>query len=268
MRDTGEERLSGLVTLTTDMGLSDGYVGAMKGIVLEINPIATVIDIAHDVPPGDIVHGAFVLSTSVPYFPQGTVHVAVIDPGVGSAERRPVAIEAAGQYLVGPDNGLFSLVLSGDCRVVELTSEAFRLPEVSATFHGRDIFAPAAAHLSLGAHLDELGSEVFDPVLLELLTVKEAGGELHGSVIHIDRYGNLITNIRPSCLKGRYISRVKIGGLEVEGIRRSYSEVGCGEALALWGSSSFLEVAVNRGRAQDLAMVGRGADVTATLAKG
>jgi S-adenosylmethionine hydrolase len=248
MRDVGEERLSGLITLTTDMGQSDGYVGAMKGIVMEINPIATIIDIAHEVPPGDIMHGAFVLSTSVPYFPQGTVHVAVVDPGVGSADRRPVAIEAAGQYLVGPDNGLFSLLLSGDCRVVELTAESFRLPEVSATFHGRDVFAPV--------------------VLLELLTVKDSGGELHGSVIHVDHYGNLITNIRPSCLKGRSILRVKAGGLEVKGVKRSYSEVECGEALALWGSSSFLELAVNRGRAQERAMVGRGADVTATLATG
>lgn len=265
MRSGSEERVSGLVTLTTDMGLADGYVGAMKGVVMEINPIARLVDVAHDVPPGDVIHGAFVVATAAPFFPQGTVHVGVVDPEVGSADRRPIAIEVAGQYLVGPDNGLFSLLLSGDCRVVELTSREFRLPEVSATFHGRDVFAPAAAHLSLGAPLENLGPEVFDPVLLDLLRVKEEGDELHGSIVHIDRYGNLITNIRPSCLKGRSVAEVRVGELRVTGLKRSYCEVSCGEPLALWGSSGYLEVAVNRGRASERAMVGRGACVFAEL---
>jgi S-adenosylmethionine hydrolase len=247
------------------MGLADGYVGAMKGVVLEVNPLATVIDIAHDIPPGDVVHGAFVLSTAIPFFPQGTVHIAVVDPDVGSAERRPIAVEVAGQYLVGPDNGLFSLLFSGDCKAVVLSSQAFRLPEVSATFHGRDIFAPAAGHLSLGAPIGELGQEIYDPVMLELLTVKDLGDQLHGSVIHIDRFGNMITNVKPSHLKSRGIDRVKIGELEVEGIKGSYCEVGCGEPLALWGSSSCLEVAVNRGKASERALVGRGARVVVAL---
>lgn len=265
MQPLEEGRLSGLITLTTDMGLSDGYVGAMKGVVLEINPLAGIVDIAHDIPPGDIIHGAFVLSTAVPFFPQGSVHVAVVDPNVGSVNRRPIAVEVAGQYLVGPDNGVFSLLLSGDCRAVQLSSQAFRLPEVSATFHGRDVFAPAAAHISLGAPVEELGQEIFDPVLLELLTVKDMGNELHGSVIHIDRFGNLITNIKPSNLRGRAISRVRIGELEVEGVKRSYCEAGCGEPLALWGSSSYLELAINRGKASERSLVGRGARVIAQL---
>ena len=253
------------ITLITDFGLRDGHVGAMKGVVLEVNPLATLVDIAHDIPPGDIIHGAFVLSTAIPFFPQGTVHVAVVDPDVGSADRRPIAVEVAGQFLVGPDNGLFSLLFSGDCRAVVLSSQAFRLPEVSATFHGRDIFAPAAGHLSLGAPIEELGQEIFDPVMLELLTVKDLGDELHGSVIHIDRFGNLITNIKPGNLKGRSIVSAKIGELEVSGVKGSYYEVGCGEPLALWGSSSCLELAVNRGKASDRALVGRGARAILTL---
>jgi len=265
MFSSGEGRLSGLITLTTDMGMADGYVGAMKGVVLEVNPLAAVIDIAHDIPPGDVVHGAFVLSTAIPFFPQGTVHIAVVDPDVGSADRRPIAVEVAGQYLVGPDNGLFSLLFSGDCRTVVLSSQAFRLPEVSATFHGRDIFAPAAGHLSLGAPIGELGQEIYDPVMLELLTVKDLGGELHGSVIHIDRFGNMITNVKPANLKGRPIARVRIGELEVSGVKGSYCEVGCGEPLALWGSSACLEVAVNRGKANERALVGRGARVVVAL---
>jgi S-adenosylmethionine hydrolase len=247
------------------MGMADGYVGAMKGVVLEVNPLATVIDVAHDIPPGDVIHGAFVLSTAIPFFPQGTVHIAVVDPEVGSADRRPIAVEVAGQYLVGPDNGLFSLLFSGDCLAVALTSQAFRLPEVSSTFHGRDIFAPAAGHLSLGAPIEELGQEVYDPVMLELLTVKEQGAELQGSVIHIDRFGNIITNIKPANLRGRKVASVRTGELEVRGIKRSYYEVECGEPLALWGSSSCLEVAVNRGRANERALVGRGARVVVTL---
>ncbi len=260
-----EKRLSGLVSLTTDMGGADGYVGAMKGVILEINPFASLIDIAHDIPGGDVVHGAFVLATAVPFFPQGTVHVAVVDPEVGSSERRPIAVEVAGQYLVGPDNGLFSLLLSGDCRVVRLSSRAYRVPEVSATFHGRDIFAPAAAHLSLGAPLADLGEEVLDPVLIELLAIVDSRRELQGSVIHIDHYGNLITNVRPSNLKGRAIAAVEVGELKVAGVKSSYCDVGCGEPLALWGSSGFLEVAVNRGRAQERALVGRGARVRVFL---
>jgi len=139
------------------------------------------------------------------------------------------------------------------------------MEDVSATFHGRDIFAPAAAHLSLGAPVTDLGEEVYDPVLLDLLTVKEVGNELQGSVIHIDRFGNLITNIKPAHFKGRRASLVRVGELEVEGLRRSYCDVGCGQPLALWGSSSCLEVAVNRGRANERALVGRGARVTVKL---
>lgn len=265
MLSSGEGRMSGLITLTTDMGMADGYVGAMKGVVLEVNPLATLIDIAHDIPPGDVIHGAFVLSTAIPFYPQGTVHIAVVDPEVGSADRRPIAVEVAGQYLVGPDNGLFSLLLSGDCRAVVLTSQAFRLPEVSSTFHGRDIFAPSAGHLSLGAPIEDLGQEIFDPVMLELLTVKDQGDELHGSVIHIDRFGNLITNVKPTHLKSRCIDSVRVGELDVSGIKKSYCEVGCGEPLALWGSSSCLEMAVNRGKASERALVGRGARVIVRL---
>lgn len=257
--------MSAVITLTTDMGYADGYVGAMKGVILEICPEATVVDIAHDIPAGDVACGAFVLATAVPYFPQGSVHVAVVDPEVGCSARRPIAMESSGQYFVGPDNGLFSLVCSRDCRTVALSSKEFHLSEVSFTFHGRDIFAPAAAHLTMGSAFDSLGSVVHDPVLLDLLTVKDTGTELMGSVIHVDRFGNLITNLKPSRLKDRTITKVRVGDLEVLGLKRSYSEVKAGEALALWGSLGYLELGVNRGRADKLAHAGRGAPAVLTV---
>jgi S-adenosylmethionine hydrolase len=257
--------MSQVITLTTDMGYADGYVGAMKGVILEFNPEATIVDIAHDVPPGDVAHGAVVLATAAPYFPQGSVHVAVVDPGVGSAARRAIAMESAGQYFVGPDNGLFSLLCSGDCKAVELSSEGARLRVVSTTFHGRDIFSPAAARLSLGFPLNGLGPDVHDPVLLDLLAVKDSPGELRGSVMHVDRFGNLITNLKPLLLKGRSVVRVRVGDLEVRGIRQTYSEVSPGEPLALWGSLGYLELGVNRGRADELARARRGTPVVLTL---
>lgn len=257
--------MSSVITLTTDMGYADGYVGAMKGVILEISPRATVVDIAHDIPAGDVAYGAFVLATAVPYFPQGSIHVAVVDPEVGSTARRAIAMESSGQYLVGPDNGLFSLLCSRDCRTVSLSSKDFHLSEVSFTFHGRDIFAPAAAHLAEGSAFDSLGTTVHDPVLLDLLTVKDTGTELLGSVIHVDRFGNLITNLKPLRLKGRTIVNVSVGDLEVRGLKRSYSEVKPGEPLALWGSLGYLELGVNRGRADKLAHAGRGAPAVLTF---
>jgi S-adenosylmethionine hydrolase len=210
MPSGGEELMSAVITLTTDLGYADGYVGAMKGVILETNPGATIIDIAHDIPRGDVVHGAFVLATAVPYFPGGSVHVAVVDPDVGSPARRAIAMETSGQYLVGPDNGLFSLLCSRDCRTVLLSSKDLHLSEISFTFHGRDIFAPAAARLLLGSVFDRLGPPVHDPVLLDVLTVKDTGTELHGSVMHVDRFGNLITNLKPLRLKERTVTRVKL----------------------------------------------------------
>jgi len=257
--------MTNVITLTTDMGCADGYVGAMKGVILEMSPGATIVDIAHDIPHGDVVHGAFVLATAVPYFPAGSIHVAVVDPEVGSPARRAIAMETSGQYLVGPDNGLFSLLCSKDCVTVSLSPKDLHLSQISFTFHGRDIFAPAAARLSLGHMLKDMGPTVPDPVVLDLLTVKDGGTELHGSVIHVDRFGNLITNLKPSRLKDRTVTGVRVGDLEVLGMKQSYSEVESGEPLALWGSLGYLELAVNRGRADELAGAGRGTPAIVTV---
>ena len=189
--------MSSLITLTTDFGTRDGYVAAMKGIMLTISPSANLIDVSHQITPQDVMEAAFVLRSVVDHYPQGTVHLAVVDPGVGT-DRRAIALEHRGSYFVGPDNGLFSLVLEEDApeRVVVLDRPGFwRDPSTSSTFHGRDIFAPVAAHLASGRNLEDVGSPTdrLTPLHWALPTIDEHG--VQGWVVHIDRFGNCITNI-------------------------------------------------------------------------
>lgn len=254
-----------IVTLLTDFGTADYFVGAMKGAVLGANPEARVVDITHEVPPYDVEAGAFTLRAAFETFPEGTVHVAVVDPGVGSA-RRGVAVEGRGHTFVGPDNGLFGHVYerARPCRVFHLTNPSFFRREVSPTFHGRDIFAPVAGALSRGVRADELGPEVFDFVRLPAASVERAAdGTLVGSVIHVDRFGNLITNITREGVSDEAVARgarLVIAGREVRRFRRFFAEDagGFGEPFALWGSAGLLEVAVFRDSAARLLGVGRG----------
>ena len=255
-----------IITLTTDFGLDDGYVASMKGAILSINPQVTIVDVTHQVPPQDILYGAYVLSTAYPYFPPGSIHVAVVDPGVGSA-RRAVAVAVGGRYCVGPDNGVLSLALGGidggqkqnnlfetaECPLppgsvaVELTDPRFHLPEVSATFHGRDIFAPAAAHLSSGVAIESLGPRV--ETLRRLLVASPAigeGGAVEGAIVHIDGFGNATTNIRREHMTTDKVE-VRAGSVTLHGLSPSYA-AGDG-AVALWGSTGCLEVAVSNGNA-------------------
>ncbi|WP_013325462.1 SAM hydrolase/SAM-dependent halogenase family protein [Gloeothece verrucosa] len=241
-----------IVTLLSDFGLQDGYVGVIKGVIAQINPSLKTIDITHQIPPQDLVAARFCLMNAYAYFPRGTVHVAVVDPGVGS-ERRGVAIQFSGGYLVGPDNGLFSGVLSLSPAVaaVELThSEYWRTVQASTTFHGRDIFAPVGAYLASGIALQMLGTviDIESLVPLPLVDLEFSDLGLRGCIQYIDIFGNLITNIPASAVEGKNWSvRVK---QRVISRGKTYSDVDLGQLVSLIGSHNWVEIALNGGNAQ------------------
>jgi S-adenosylmethionine hydrolase len=257
--------MGAIITMTTDFGLADGYVGAMKGVVLGINPGAELVDISHDIPPQDIARAAYVLGTAAPFFPAGTVHLVVVDPGVGT-ERRAIVVRTPGADFVAPDNGVLSYVLQpylarpAGARRKKLKAvtglEAFAITEahfwrspVSRTFHGRDIFAPVAAHLSLGIAPSRFGEPVD---ALEVLPLprpsRSPDGTLAGIIQHIDSFGNLITNIRGRDLPvGRGDITVEVAGELIRGLSRTYIE-GAG-LLALVGSNDYLEISLKGGNA-------------------
>ena len=238
----------GIITLTTDFGAGDHYVGVMKGVIAGINPSAVVIDITHGIEAYNIAEAAFKLHASYSYFPEGTIHVAVIDPGVGSA-RRAIAAEAAGYRFVGPDNGVFSMIFdkSGADQVVEIRNPEFMLSTVSATFHGRDIFAPAAAHLSKGIALEELGDVLTSYESLDIQEAHDGGDVMTGKAIYADRFGNLITNIPGAVVADSCI--IRAGDVTINSLSVSYTDGKEGELIALVGSSGFLEISVNKGSA-------------------
>jgi len=246
---------AGIVTLTTDFGLTDPYVAMMKGVIYSINPDARLVDITHQVRAGDVFHGAGLINETFGFFPMGTVHVAVVDPGVGS-NRRPLGLESEGHFFIGPDNGLFWPVMEDHqvTRLIHLTEERYFLHPVSHTFHGREIFAPAAAHLSLGADLGLMGHALLNPARLDLPRPKKRGDTLHGEVIRVDNFGNLITNISRGELALFIQSArpvIKLGALVIENVGQTYADMEKGEILALINSSGLLEIAVNQGRASD-----------------
>ncbi len=253
---------SSVITLTTDFGLGDPYVGVLKGVILTINPLAVIIDLSHQVKPGGVIHGAAVLREAHPYFPRGAIHVAVVDPGVGG-KRRPILVVAKNSLFIGPDNGIFWPIIGTleDKKIYHLTNRKYFLDPISNTFHGRDIFAPAAAHLSMGVHPAQMGHVINDPVEFDFPAPSQREDILTGQVIRVDHFGNLITNIRGEDL-GRLVKRgepvISVGDLTVEGLQKTYSSVAKGGALALIGSSGFLEISVNLGRACDRAGVDGG----------
>lgn len=246
----------GTISLLTDFGLSDPYVGIVKGVILGINPRARLVDITHQVPPGSVLDAAFILLQAYAFFPEGTVHIAVVDPGVGG-RRRPIAVQTRGHLFVGPDNGLFWPIVdrSPSCRIVHLQEAHYFLPKISETFHGRDIFAPVGAHLSMGLDIGRLGSSIDDPTSLAIPCPEEIDHTLKGQVMRVDHFGNLITNIHGETLReflGRSRAVFRIGMIRIEGIRRTYSDMAPGEATALIGSAGYLEISVNLGRACEL----------------
>jgi S-adenosylmethionine hydrolase len=234
----------------------------MKGVMLSIHPEVRIVDIAHEIPPRDIGEAAFVLRESCPYFPAGTIHVAVVDPGVGS-ERRAIIVETERYCFVGPDNGLFGTVCEAEAvrRVVAITNRDLMRPEVSATFHGRDVFAPAAAHLAKGVAVSAFGPEVSDWVRLELPEPKIEGARLLGRVVRVDRFGNAITNVSEEAFRafaGDGAFEIGVGVVRLREIVRSYASVSEGEPLTLFGSSGVLEVSINGGPASDVLGIKRG----------
>lgn len=250
-----KEKRSGIVTLITDFGWQAEYAGAMKGAILSVNPRCRIVDITHEVPPGDILRASFVLGNTYPYFPAGTVHLAVVDPGVGT-ERRPLAIGKNGHFFVGPDNGVFTAVLAapGECAGYEIARKEFFRRPLSATFHGRDLFGPAAGRLSLGLPARSFGPRVRDFARLEFPRAERRGGRIAGRILWADSFGNLITNIRreehePALAEGGW--RITGKGWRIERLSRTYGEARPGEPLALFGSAGYLELAVNRGRAAE-----------------
>jgi S-adenosylmethionine hydrolase len=240
-----------IVTLTTDFGSRDPYAAAMKGAIFSVDRTLTVVDLTHEIPPQGIYEGSLFLAGALTYFPKGTVHVAVVDPGVGT-ERHPIALRAGGHVLLCPDNGLATFFLRDrlldEARVI--SNPAYIAERVSPTFHGRDIFAPAAAHLASGANFADIGDEIDTVTMLDLLspTGDEFKG-IEGEIIHIDRFGNCVTNIYTATLKGATPVSVRVGRSRRLRICRTYGDAPFGEPLALFGSSGLLEIAVNGGNA-------------------
>lgn len=240
-----------IVTLTTDFGIKDHYVGAMKGAMLSINPDVVIVDITHQIPPQNIFSGALALRNFYRYFPEGTIHVAVVDPGVGNG-RKPIALEADGYIFIGPDNGIFTFICreSKSVKVFEISNSKYVLPNVSNTFHGRDIFGPAAAHISLGTSPESLGNRIKKSVMISIKQPKILSDEIIGEFIYVDSFGNLISNIPTELIKPG--SRIYVGKKMINGISKSYADGQKGELIAIIGSSGLLEISVTQGRASNV----------------
>ena len=262
-----------MITLLSDFGLRDPYVAEMKAVILTICPGAKIVDITHEISKFDIRMGAFVLASAAPYFPRDTVHVAVVDPGVGT-KRRPIIIESSRGLYVGPDNGLLILAAQeGMKRVYHITNEDFMLPGVSRTFHGREIFSPVGAYLSKGINPSEFGPEISDFVWPSYVKTRFSEGKVFGEVLHIDDFGNIITNISTSWLNkieategGLLVVNV---GEKTEVLRfcKAYGGVSVETPLAIVGSSNFLEISVNQGNAAEFFGARTGDPVQVSLAK-
>jgi len=262
-------RPNGIITLTTDFGRTDSYVGSMKGVILGINPDARLVDITHAIGPQDTTQAAYILKTFYDYFPPGTIHLVIVDPGVGS-ERRAIALQTPEQIFVAPDNGILTEAWHAararwgpeDCVVVELAERRFWRDRVSFTFHGRDIFAPVVAHLSVGVALLSLGPRL---LAINELTFEQPtrgrSGELVGRIIHVDHFGNCITNITPQHLELLGASQdlvVTIIDQRISGLQQTYADSSVGALVALIGSSDHLELAVRNGNAAQTLGVGIG----------
>ncbi len=243
-----------IITLLSDFGLRDPFVGIMKGVILSRAPGVRLVDLTHEIPPQDIRAGGLALRQAVPYFPRGTIHLAVVDPGVGSA-RRILAAQAHEQFFVAPDNGLLSPILAGDpqTRAVSAERPDLCLPGTCGTFHGRDILAPLAAALAGGQTLEELGPAVGDWATFALPAPQVTLGEVRGEISFSDRFGNLTTNIEPRHLEQARLrpgqAAVHLGGVFLAGISTHYAAVATGQAVALFNSSGALEIAVRNGNA-------------------
>ena len=254
-----------IITLTTDFGTSDAYVGIMKGVILSINPNAQIVDLTHAIPPQDIYEAAFSTYAAHSYFPKGTIHIIVVDPGVGS-DRQAIVSRTDNAFFVCPDNGVLSYLLQSveneggpPIDSVVIQNSAYCLPEVSNTFHGRDVFAPVAAHLSLGVPLDDIGPPLKTLVQLPIQVSELSGHTLTGQIVKIDRFGNAITNISETAIArlksastgGVYTYEIRVRRVRLHRLNRAYAESGVGKPLAIIGSTGLLEIAINGGNAKE-----------------
>lgn len=257
-----------IITLLTDFGTTDEYVGIMKGVILSINPCAKIVDITHHIDPQDLIQAAYSIKSSYKYFPEGTVHINVVDPGVGSG-RGILALEAMGHIFLGPDNGILTLLLEDEniSSIIRVENTSYFLNSVSRTFHGRDIFAPVGAHISMGLGIGKLGTPIDKKESVSLSIQKphiSGEGDLVGTIVRIDRFGNLITNIDLTTLKKLCIQDlkkkvgVKIGDHIISGVSKNYESASSQTPLAIIGSFDYLEIAVNCGNAGTYFMAKKG----------
>jgi S-adenosylmethionine hydrolase len=259
------------IALLSDFGLRDSYVGAMKGVLARLAPNAAVIDISHEIPPFDVIEGGLKLYQAFSYFPRKTAFVAVVDPGVGSS-RKAILVETEDYFFLGPDNGLLSMALAEQKirRIVELKNEKYFLKPTSGTFHGRDIFAPAAAHLSQGLSAEFFGPELTGYERHPAFLPQREAKEIRGQILAFDRFGSAISNLSRNYL-ARYHQgatlKVEVAGIALEGLRENYSAAPEGHPFLLFGSSQLLEISVKQGSAQAALQLSRGENLKIALGK-
>jgi len=255
-----------VITLLTDFGLKDGYAGLLKGVIWSIAPDAQITDLSHSIPPQDVFSGALTLMRCVPYFPPGTVHIAVVDPGVGTL-RRALAAQIGKHFFVGPDNGLFSRLIepaksAGEpIHFFSLDQPGFWLADVSPVFHGRDIFAPVGAHLANGVPLEQMGSRITDPATILFPEPARTEDGWVGEVIHVDHFGNLATNITVSHIAPLNQVEISINQIKIPGIVKAFGDRQPGERIALIDSAGWLSLAVVNGNAAEAWSAGMGSRV-------
>jgi S-adenosyl-L-methionine hydrolase (adenosine-forming) len=255
-----------IITLTTDYGTSDYLVGTLKGVILKINPDATIVDITHNVAPYDLLDGALAIGSAYSYFPPRTIHVVVVDPGVGT-ERRPLLVSGENQYFIAPDNGVLSLVYEREENIIvrHANVEHYYLQPLSKTFHGRDIFAPVAGWLSKGAQIASMGEEISDYKRFAMPRPKTVDGVNKGVVLRVDTFGNLITNFRSEDLPATALKdgavKFQVGATAVTRLVDTFAQGNEGEPVAYIGSSGYIEIAVNKANASRTLALGRGAAV-------
>jgi S-adenosylmethionine hydrolase len=257
-----------VITLTTDFGTSDHFVGAMKGVILAICPNARIVDITHEIPPFEISQGAFIVAEASRWFPKKTIHVVVVDPGVGTS-RRPILIEANGQYFIAPDNGILAMMYADiPHKAREINAAKYFRQPVSRTFHGRDIFAPVAAHLAAGVRPASLGKLIDDHLKLAFNKPQRTARRVWcGTILHVDRFGNLISNFHVSEFQDVRTRpfQIVVGPQTISRLALNYADSEPGEAVVIEGSSGFLEVAVNQASAAKILGCGTGAPIDLTL---
>ncbi len=262
--------MSQIITLTTDFGLQDHYVSAMKAVMLGIAPDVRFVDVSHEIPAQDIMAGAWVVKNTAFLYPPGTVHLVVVDPGVGTS-RHPIALKIRDQYFVGPDNGIFSLLFKEyEYEAYKLNNSTYWAQGLSNTFHGRDVFAPVSAHLSTGVSLDEVGEPIDDLVTYHWAVPIADKDGLQGWVVHIDRFGNLITNISDELIEDhlkRKSVKIYVGNTMLDKVVSTFGDVEEGEPAAFIGSSGMLEIGINKGNAARMLSVDKGAQISIVLQK-